>query len=972
MKKNLLFYLLILFATFNAKADYLVNIPQVITQPNGEIIHCFASGDEFFNWLHDENGFTIIQNSDGYYYYATQNKGKLVASRHKVGSVEPAKKGLTPGLKISREQYFEKRKAKFETDKKSSKAVNKTGVLNGITIYIRFADDSNFLQQDIARIQRNFDDLTTNSVRHYFQTVSYGQLDIRTSHIPANNTSVISTYVSTNNRNHYQPRNATTNPNGYRTDDNNVERAQREFQLLRDAINWARTHHSDLIPDNISSDGVYADLVNFVIKGNSEGWNDLLWAHKWSLQTVGSTNYETVIKGNIRVKEFTFLPENQTTVRTLCHEVFHVLSAPDLYRYDTAHNHVAPTGRWDLMETGNGHMLSYMKMKYGGWISSNIPEIRTAGTYTLRSQGKNRTSNLFKIPGNSSEYFLVEYRQRTDDSYEANLPGSGLIVTRINPAMNGSANYNGRTVFDEVFVLRPGGSVNVNGAISNANLSDRVGRTTVSKEHAIAPFYSNGTFADFTIFDVVDFGDSIQFKFAPMAVPDPINITGKWHSDSIFLSWTPSANQKNVILVYDTLPIIDNLQNGNAYQVGNALPSGSRVLFTGSDSLFVHRSIELGKTYYYKLFTNSGSNYSPGITIKFSTLFDSILKFDTIDNFIFPADYYLYSWTAGGANNFVTGHNTWGYSRFVEHYKNDAKRRVHGLRFYANKVVRHNQDASIYMSVWNVDRDGMPDRELSVEEISYRDIRNDGWSTYYFKNPPSVDSDFFIGLTIRYRSPLDTFALLATIDTVKSRPITSYFYWNNSYMSYVARHGTNIAFAYRPILSSGGFYLTSLPQWFNASTNGVQNQIIDVYSTYSDYEVVCNDEWVSFWVDKNLDRIFVDVDPTETNRIGKILIVAEKDTTSVLVYQGAASSVQKDAEMAISLFPNPSADGVFYLQSDGGDMQLDVFDIMGRTVWSRKTFSHSETIDLSRQKNGTYFLRIVKNGQQKTFKLIKQ
>jgi len=55
-----------LLPAFAAWIDYQ---PQTITQPDGTQIECFATGDEFYNWLHDENGFTIIQNhNDGYYY----------------------------------------------------------------------------------------------------------------------------------------------------------------------------------------------------------------------------------------------------------------------------------------------------------------------------------------------------------------------------------------------------------------------------------------------------------------------------------------------------------------------------------------------------------------------------------------------------------------------------------------------------------------------------------------------------------------------------------------------------------------------------------------------------------------------------------------------------------------------------------------------------------------------------------------
>jgi hypothetical protein len=93
------------------------------------------------------------------------------------------------------------------------------------------------------------------------------------------------------------------------------------------------------------------------------------------------------------------------------------------------------------------------------------------------------------------------------------------------------------------------------------------------------------------------------------------------------------------------------------------------------------------------------------------------------------------------------------------------------------------------------------------------------------------------------------------------------------------------------------------------------------------------------------------------------------------VRQSSATTIQKgvelkDEELAIDVFPNPSKDGIFYLQSDGKEMQLDVFDLKGRLIFSRKTSSNTEKIDLSRQTSGLYLLRIIKDGRQRTLKLI--
>ncbi|MDR0368111.1 MAG: hypothetical protein LBH82_03095, partial [Bacteroidales bacterium] len=62
-KKRFLLFASIFFLTFTIHGAYLKNVPQTLTQPDGSIIHCFATGDEFHNWLHDSLGYTIIQDA---------------------------------------------------------------------------------------------------------------------------------------------------------------------------------------------------------------------------------------------------------------------------------------------------------------------------------------------------------------------------------------------------------------------------------------------------------------------------------------------------------------------------------------------------------------------------------------------------------------------------------------------------------------------------------------------------------------------------------------------------------------------------------------------------------------------------------------------------------------------------------------------------------------------------------------------
>src|SRR5574344_2117479 len=147
MKKALLLFTLTLVICLNANAAYLKNIPQTILQPNGDTLRCFATGDEFYHWLHDADGYTIILNAEtGYFVYADKINDILVPTEYVPGRVNPAEVGLRVGLNISADQKRAKREAWYQAVPQRSRNTRtaNTGSLNNVVIFIRFADESDF------------------------------------------------------------------------------------------------------------------------------------------------------------------------------------------------------------------------------------------------------------------------------------------------------------------------------------------------------------------------------------------------------------------------------------------------------------------------------------------------------------------------------------------------------------------------------------------------------------------------------------------------------------------------------------------------------------------------------------------------------------------------------------------------------------------------------------------------------------
>jgi M6 family metalloprotease-like protein/uncharacterized repeat protein (TIGR02543 family) len=493
---SLFFLSLFLSATSAAlEAAYLRNVPVKIVQPNGEEIQVFASGDEFYNWLHDKDGFTIIRNPrTGYYVYALEKDGDLLPSNYAITSdyVVNATSISYLNIPLYLKHSWEKRKKPKELFPDGSPAnidkirkAPQTGAINNIVIFIRFSDEIEFTDY-VSIYDDMFNDTTAgaNSMYNYFKEVSYDQLEVATTFYPTTTDTVVS-YQDSQPRAYYQKYDETTNTIGYQDDDESTER---EHTLLKNAVDYV----SPQIPGSLDVDGDNdgrVDNVCFIIYGGPDGWSDLLWPHMWSLYTVEAYINDKIVRTyNFQLQ--TNLSSSGVGVGVLCHEMFHSLGAPDLYHY--SYDGLQPVYKWDIMEWNLNppqHMGVYMKYRYGTWISS-IPEITSDGTYDLNPL-TSPTNNCYRIasPYSSGEYFMVEYRKK-DGTFESSLPGEGLLVYRINKSKDGKGNQDGPP--DEVYIYRPDGTTTVNGNPSKANFSIDVDRPAINDAANPSSFLSDG------------------------------------------------------------------------------------------------------------------------------------------------------------------------------------------------------------------------------------------------------------------------------------------------------------------------------------------------------------------------------------------------------------------------------------------------------------------------------------------------
>ena len=592
MKRKLLFCLL-LFIGFITYAAPLNNVPTHITQPDGTVIDCFVSGDEYYHSLHDAAGYTFIIESDGYYYY-TQKKGdKLVASSYKVGQIDPRTVGLEPWLTISDQEYAYRKEQLNPPSKKRGALGLHAGTFNNLVLFIKFKDSPAF-QEPLTHYEEVFN--SAKGLKGYYEEVSYNKLHIQSIFPTKKNDTGFVAYVDTCLRSYYQPYNTTTNPNGYQS----YERTAREQGLLKRALQWFANNYQLPLTTNldVNKDGEI-DFMTFIVQGENGAWADLIWPHKSSLTS------DLKIQNAVVNSYIMGLEKSNST--TFCHETFHHLSAPDLYHASTKGN---GESEFDIMAAGQNHMHAYMKWRYSNhtWIE-DIPLISKSGLYTLKPLTQsNNNSYRIASPNSSTESVYVEYRKNMPGTFENGFDMLGLVAYRVDNSLSG--NFNGPP--DELYLYRPKSkcmTTKVDSAYANrAPLSrnrtfDELGDTS----KATTTFLQKCGAAGININSVSYIGDSITFiveiqdKQAPQNFRVDTLLPGK-----VALSWKSSTN---VILVCSPTPVFGVPEAGKSYAPGSTLTGGGNIVYVGNKTNFTHKP-SIGKPMYYMIWAQTPNGYS--------------------------------------------------------------------------------------------------------------------------------------------------------------------------------------------------------------------------------------------------------------------------------------------------------------------------------------------------------------------------
>lgn len=929
MKRILSTILLIAFAIGSILAGPLKNVPCTITQPNGLVINCFVSGDEFFNYYHDADGYTIIMNNEtGYYTYGIEQNGQVVPSEYIVGQVNPATTAaLTPGARISDEIIMARRveRARQIADNNPAPRTREAnhGQMSNIVVFISFQNDTVF-PKTFSQVDAMFNDTSSSSsvsLKNYYRHVSYNQFTIQSYLFPQPGPNdMIVSYHDIHSEGYFRPY-SYTNPGGY-VDAN--ERLEREFALLDSTIRYVKQFIPPTLNMDYNNDGM-VDNVVFIVNCGVGGWSDLLWPHRWSIYD------RSVYMHGKRVYDFNLILADDDyyfDIGTLCHEMFHTLSAPDLY---SGVGGPTFTGAWDLMENTTNppqNMSSYMKVKYGTWIE-DLPEASETGQYTIYPVATSPNCAYKIYPDrihHPNQYLVVEYRN-TQTPFDGTVYGTGAVIYRVNTDYDGNSGADYINQFPEIYAFRKNSSPQGGSAApSTGNIYQSYFGSYNMKEFSEYtnpyPFYANGTpITGLRLTDFQDFGDSLQFYLVkgevtidtfPWVEPfESANIPYYCYQEYVnnYSSWTIRRGNNS-----GTIP---DAHSGNTnamfYAVSNSV---TRLVLPVFDfSLLMNPTLSF---WYGQV---GGTNYTMDVYYRTSpsdgwTLLENYSTFAgpwnqatlTLPN---PSSTYQIAFEVEGLN---------GSGLVLDDIViNGTPITDVTIMASAGEHGQISPSGSVTVPVHtNQTFDMIPEQGYTVDQLLVDGIVQSSTLHYTFEN---VVEDHTISATFRIANP-----------TMNAMPAALYF------------------------STAGG--TVSSPKSVNVIANDlvedIQVQVEAPFKVSNDME----NYGLTTTLPYNGGMVYVVFAPDFGGSYNKMMTITGESLTSTVTLNGSATGIEEQSAEKVQLYPNPVGNSL-NLVFDANELpeKVEVIDVTGRVVMSVKVVDGTTTVNVESLNAGVYFVR---------------
>lgn len=388
------------------------NKPVRVTQPDGTVVTITLHGDERLHWGETSDGFTLLQDADGYWNFAkTDKRGNLVVSdlRYDGTSTKASAAGIRSGLRYSKPQVSRAMQAASTDDLTLDGTFPTTGKRKMLLLLVNYSNTRTTYSREAFNQMMNRQGYGgIGSFRDYYLEQSYGKLDI--------DVTVTDWIKLPKSKTAYGP-------------DGAAEMISDALSLVSDTL--------DLQQFDNDGDGII-DGIAVIHQGTGQeasGNKADIWSHS-------SIIYGQKF-GGVDVRRYTIEPEllsggRMATIGVICHEFGHNLGAPDCYDtdYSESGGEYSGTGLWDLMGSGAwGGNYGTRPTGINGWQKSvwgwANPVTLDNDTVVAEMPAADSQPVIYRMEtGTPGEYFIMENRQNSG-TFDASLPGHGLVVYRV-------------------------------------------------------------------------------------------------------------------------------------------------------------------------------------------------------------------------------------------------------------------------------------------------------------------------------------------------------------------------------------------------------------------------------------------------------------------------------------------------------------------------------------------------------------
>lgn len=417
-----------------------------VQQPDGSTLTLRLIGDEWLHFTTTADGYTVVKGSDGYYRYADVLNGQLTATSqvaHDAAGRQAAERAFLAGRQkyqvpamtaenVKMKQMVEEQQRKTLASHRAAKYDYNN--FRGLVILVQF-NDKPFSREDYPEIITDM--ITQENYEGYTKTDGTF----------VSCTGSVYDYYSDNSDGKFLPQFDIVGP--YTVNFSQYDGSNQTKQIIKAVVDAADAD-VDFSQYDGDGDGV-VDLVYFLVAGNGANYsgNDsrLWWPHRSAIYNPDTWTY--IYKDGVRLWDYassvefygwTSVPStiHLDGIGTICHEFSHVLGLPDFYDtdYEGSGGESVSPGQWSVMAGGSYSNDSRTPVgyslyeRYAVGFSEEPPVIDAEGSYTLDALYINQEG--FRINSSvDNEFFLLENRQRTAFKWDAYLPGSGLLVHRV-------------------------------------------------------------------------------------------------------------------------------------------------------------------------------------------------------------------------------------------------------------------------------------------------------------------------------------------------------------------------------------------------------------------------------------------------------------------------------------------------------------------------------------------------------------